>query len=126
MRSEISLALPFLRVAPCARAGDRGRIEYGDWRINHLDQDPLFLDAQVRVQVDNLMRLVNSRLCISVLHVHLTQRNGSRVLKEKLASTSVDTRPGTIFRISLPNSTSSRSIAFSLCTSGDLSVSVSP
>lgn len=39
------------------------------------------------------------------------------VLKENAASTSVDTLPGTIFKISQPNATSNRSIAFSACSS---------
>ena len=42
------------------------------------------------------------------------------VSKENLASTSVETRPGTIFKISFPNSTSRASRAFSDCSSMEL------
>lgn len=44
----------------------------------------------------------------------------SLVLNENLASTSVETRPGMILRISLPNSTRRRSMAFSACSSRSL------
>ena len=43
-----------------------------------------------------------------------------------LASTSVDTRPGIICRISLPNNTNSLSIAVVTCFSADLATNSKP
>lgn len=80
-----------------------------------LDEDAVFVDADGFVElgggkilvggiIGNIGRLLTSIMCRAF-------STESLVSKENLASTSVDTFPGMIFRISLPNSTRRRSSA---------------
>jgi len=69
----------------------------------HLDQDPLLRDAHVLVQRNDLMSFAHRLLCRTPQYPDPGWKDDGPVSKENFASTSVDTRPGTILRISEPN-----------------------
>ena len=75
----------------------------------NLDQDTVFFDTDGLVKSDELLCLKTKDEDDKII----PRTNSCRTLafvaslsKERRASTSVETRPGTIARISLPNSTS--------------------
>jgi hypothetical protein len=86
-----------------------------------LDQNTVLADALLLVQLWAKEALVAGASNTEIMHkreylTSMMRRAFSTeafVLKEKLASTSVETLPGMMFRISLPNSTSRRSRAAS-------------
>ena len=79
-----------------------------------LDEDTLLLDTNGFVKGNKLLRLDVMRTIISTLAELRVSRDPGQLTfflvaslsKERRASTSVETRPGIIARISLPNSTS--------------------
>ena len=75
---------------------------------SNLDQDALLLDTDALVERDQLLRLevsLASRLK-GYKPLMRTFAFVAALSKDRRASTSVETRPGIIFKISLPNSTS--------------------
>jgi hypothetical protein len=128
-----------------SRSGGRISLQYEDWMyviepcLANLDQDALLVDALFLVQSNDLTGLGLGGVCgvssstavqanINVdgdppVHDssgrggHVGWRRHSPASNEKLASSSVETRPGTILRISVPNPTSNLSMAFWACCS---------
>ena len=92
---------------------------------SNLDQNSLSGDTGLLVKSNDLSGLGLGGLCVvSALDRIIGPAWGpqcdSPASKENRASTSVETRPGTILRISFPNSTSKASMAFSACSSRSL------
>lgn len=74
-----------------------------------LDQNAILLDANGLVEGNKFFRLFGQILtqrCHSLRSIVLTLAFVASLSKERRASTSVETRPGMIARISFPNSTS--------------------